>query len=207
MQFHAAPPAPAMKCRRTASGMSAGTPRVAPRASTSTPVAAEQVAVGKVRRRLSPVGFSVATGSSDPRSSSSPADRLQIEPPLLCGAAAAARRRRRRRRRRSRRFSAVALPPRPRPPACPARRRFRPLPMLGEFPRQRRPPQRPVACRPRDAAEGDHQRPPPPRRRPRAALRRRANLRNRYAADGGHACTGSSARYRCTSAASPLAVS
>ena len=35
----------------------------------------------------------------------------------------------------------------------------------------------------------------------------RANFRSRYPADGGHASTGSSARYRWTSRASPLAVS
>jgi len=40
------------------------------------------------------------------------------------------------------------------------------------------------------------------------ALRfRRANLRERYQPDGGHACTGSSSRYRSTSAAKSLAVS
>jgi hypothetical protein len=38
-------------------------------------------------------------------------------------------------------------------------------------------------------------------------LFRRANLRNRYAIEGGHACTGSSCKYRCTSAAKALAVS
>ena len=38
-------------------------------------------------------------------------------------------------------------------------------------------------------------------------LFRRANFRSRYDADGGHACTGSSARYRWTSWANPLAVS
>src|SRR5262249_36286394 len=39
------------------------------------------------------------------------------------------------------------------------------------------------------------------------ALFRRTNLRKRYAADGGHAATGSSARYRWMSSAKPLAVS
>ena len=41
----------------------------------------------------------------------------------------------------------------------------------------------------------------------RATRLRRANLPNRYHADGGHASTGSSSRYRRTSAARPLAVS
>ena len=36
---------------------------------------------------------------------------------------------------------------------------------------------------------------------------RRANLRKRYHVDGGHACTGSSFKYRRTSIARPLAVS
>ena len=40
-----------------------------------------------------------------------------------------------------------------------------------------------------------------------AVLFRRANFLKRYAADGGHASTGSSFRYRWTSAAKPLAVS
>ena len=40
-----------------------------------------------------------------------------------------------------------------------------------------------------------------------AALFRRANLRKRYAAEGGPASTGSSCRWRSMSAAKPLAVS
>ena len=96
MQFHDAQwSSAAMKCRRTAEALSAATPRAAP-GPRRDPVAAEQVAVGKVRRRLVAGRLLRRDRPLGPAELLQPGDRLQIEPPLSRAAAAARRRRRRR---------------------------------------------------------------------------------------------------------------